>query len=475
MSKTSSLLLLLPDPDQAQTLSAVLDPAGYAVQAFSDLAAARQSIEDQPPELALLSYALEGAPDFAAQLSQRDPACGLVLVLETATPKSMSAALNLGACAVLQSDFENTALLEALGSAARHNKVMRHWLKRETGRITGNLNRRLNELESILKQVSDGVVVLDEDQRIVIINRAMRQTFQLGQGDLSGQPLRDLITDEQWLEVLGAREERLLRGEIEAPDGKSYSVKISQVPDVGAIASLHDISDLKELDRLKGDFVNAVSHDLRSPLTAILGYVELIERAGEVNEQQASFIQRVKDSVASTTKLINDLLNLGRIEVGSEAELEQLDLREIVGERVEHLRASAEEKAIKLRTQYEKRLPLIVGNPTHLRQVADNLIGNAIKYTPERGEVRIMLREQGDQVVFHVGDNGPGIPAAEHGRIFEKFYRAEAAPADVEGTGLGLAIVKGIVDNHRGRIWVDSRPGQGSVFSVVLPIAPSQP
>jgi signal transduction histidine kinase len=472
MSKTKSITIVLPDENHAMSLSdEVLVPAGYQTSHYAALEEAASAFKSENPQLLLLDSSISGAVDWAADLLGTYPACGLVMLKEEITSNDLQYAMQIGICAVLPNSHSNAELIEAFAQAEEHNRRMHKWLKSETGQLTGSLSKRLNELESILKQVSDGVIVLDGEQHIVILNRAMRDTFKLGQGELKGQAVHELIDDRQLLELLGAGEERLLRGEIEAPDGKTYGVNVSQVVDVGTIASLHDISDLKELDRLKGDFVNTVSHDLRSPLTAILGYVELIERTGEVNEQQATFIQRVKESVSSTTRLINDLLNLGRVEVGDDSEMERLDLRSLVGERVEGHRAMAEEQGIKLRTQFEKRVPLVAGNETQLRQVADNLIGNAIKYTQNEGEVRVMLREQGDQVVLYVGDNGPGIPAEEHGRIFEKFYRSKDAPEDVEGTGLGLAIVKGIVDNHRGRIWVDSSPGKGSIFAVVLPIA----
>ena len=472
MSNAVSVFLALPDQKQSDSLrEETLHPAGYRISAFENLEEARRAITQEAPDVILLSTNFEETEAFAEKTLQDHPACGVVLLTSEIDPELMLRAMQMGVCDVLLEPFTALDLLEAVGRAAQHRKRSIKWLKKETGRITGNLNRRLNELESILKQVNDGVIVLDEEQRVVIVNQTMREVFGLGDGDLTGSPVEEVIDSSELIDLLGRGEDRLLRSEIHAPDGKTYGAHVSHVMDIGIIASLHDISYLKELDRLKGDFVNTVSHDLRSPLTAILGYVELIERAGEVNEQQAMFIQRVKESVESTTKLINDLLNLGRVEVGAESEMELLQLDELVGERVENLGPVAAEKSIHLQIQVDRKLPPVIGNATQLRQVADNLIGNALKYTSANGEVRVLLREQDDQVVLYVGDNGPGIPADEHARIFEKFYRAKDAPEEVEGTGLGLAIVKSIVDNHSGRIWVDSSPGKGSIFAVVLPVA----
>ena len=248
-------------------------------------------------------------------------------------------------------------------------------------------------------------------------------------------------------------------------------MRVSRVPGLGTVASLHDISYLKELDRLKGDFVNTVSHDLRSPLTAILGYVELIERAGSVNAQQAEFINRVKSSVYTTTNLIDDLLKLGRVEVGVLDEVTPVNLELLVVNALANFQSQVQEKGQTLNLRKTGELPSVLGSRTQLSQMVDNLISNAVKYAPPGGQIRMMLREEGNQVILHVADNGPGIPLEEQGRIFEKFYRATNAPNGVPGTGLGLAIVKTIVDNHRGRIWVDSKPGKGAVFTVVLPVA----
>jgi two-component system NtrC family sensor kinase len=230
---------------------------------------------------------------------------------------------------------------------------------------------------------------------------------------------------------------------------------------------------LKEVDKLKGEFVNTVSHDLRSPLTAILGYVELIERAGKVNPQQAGFIQRVKSSVHATTNLIDDLLKLGRVEVGAPEELTAVNIKLLVVNVITALQPKVQEKGQTLHMAKTSQLHPVMGSRTQLNQVVDNLIGNAVKYTQPGGRVRVSLREQGKQLIFQVVDNGPGIPLDEQGRIFEKFYRASNVEDSQQGTGLGLAIVKSVVDNHRGRIWVDSKPGEGSVFTVVLPIEES--
>jgi len=235
--------------------------------------------------------------------------------------------------------------------------------------------------------------------------------------------------------------------------------------------TMQDITHLKELDRIKSDFVSTVSHDLRSPLTAILGYVELIGRAGPVTDQQREFIHRVQMSVNNITSLINDLLDLGRIEAGFDTRKEIVPLAAIIQYAVEGLRTRINEKGQILTLSIEEKLPSVLGNPVRLRQLINNVLGNSVKYTSRGGQIGICLRAEAGQVIIQVSDNGPGIPPADQPYIFDKFYRASNVPNDVPGTGLGLAIVKSIVENHQGRIWVDSTLGQGSIFTVVFPIA----
>jgi two-component system NtrC family sensor kinase len=234
---------------------------------------------------------------------------------------------------------------------------------------------------------------------------------------------------------------------------------------------MQDITHLKELDRIKSDFVNTVSHDLRSPLTAILGYVELIDRVGPINEQQKEFIRRVQISVQNITALINDLLDLGRIEAGFDARKEIVPFSAIIHYAVDGLRSRAEDKSQELILDIPENMPEVLGNPTRLRQMLSNLISNAIKYTPEKGQVTVHSHAEGEQIILQVIDTGPGIPSSDQQYIFDKFYRGSNIPPDMPGTGLGLAIVKSIVENHLGRIWVDSTLGQGTTFTVVLPIS----
>jgi two-component system NtrC family sensor kinase len=326
------------------------------------------------------------------------------------------------------------------------------------------------KLETILTRVADGVVVVGTDGRLVLVNQTARRAFAIkNEANLVGRLVRDVIYAPDLLEILAYGDASApYRSEIALEDGRVFNAQVTPIPEVGLAVILQDITHLKELDRIKSDFVNTVSHDLRSPLTAILGYVELIERVGPISDQQVEFIRRIELSVQNITALINDLLDLGRIEAGFDVHKEIVPLRTLVYYIIDSLRPRIEEKALQLEVDVPEQLPSILGNPIRMRQMLMNLVGNALKYTQSGGEICISARSQAGQIILQISDNGPGIPLADQPYIFDKFYRASNVAGAV-GTGLGLAIVKSIVENHQGRIWVDSTPGHGSKFTVVLP------
>jgi two-component system NtrC family sensor kinase len=260
------------------------------------------------------------------------------------------------------------------------------------------------------------------------------------------------------------------RSEISLNDERVFSVQISSIPDTGLVFTLSEITNLKKLDRIKTDFVHTVSHDLRSPLTAILGYVELIERAGNVNDLQRDFIHRVQVSVHNITSLIDDLLDLGRIESGFDTRKEGLQIDQILRYTLESLKKQLEEKNQQVSLNLSDAFPALFANPVQVRRLVENLLENAIKYTPQGGSIAVSASTEQNQVILQIADNGIGIPALDLPYVFDKFYRASNASADVVGTGLGLAIVKSIVDQHQGRIWVDSTVGKGTTFTIVLPL-----
>ncbi|RLC92798.1 MAG: hypothetical protein DRI77_12530 [Chloroflexi bacterium] len=346
----------------------------------------------------------------------------------------------------------------------------------ENARLFESAEIERAKLEAVLRQTQDAIIIVDEDNTIRLCNAAARTVLDLSEEaaiqemvaeDIPNQVLRESFSQAQ-------QTGQIIHTEIPLRDGRTFNAQLTPIKGVGCVLMMQDITHLKELDRVRSEFVANVSHDLRTPLTTIQGYVELLPRVGPVNERQQEFIQCVHESMQTITELINSLLDIDRIESGLALEMAPHDLVQVIEEAVRDLRPQAEKKMQDLRWDPSQTLPLVRCNPRRLRQVMDNLIGNAIKYTQESGWVAVSATEDTGHVVVHVTDNGIGIPLAQQPYIFDKFYRVESDETiGVVGSGLGLAIVKTVIEKHNGRIWVESKPGKGSTFSFVLPALPA--
>jgi two-component system, OmpR family, phosphate regulon sensor histidine kinase PhoR len=333
-------------------------------------------------------------------------------------------------------------------------------------------NTERSKLETILTRIQDGVIVVGQDERLIMVNAIAQSAFSLSGQPLIGKQFREVFDKPEMTELIESSEKKIARRvEITTEDGRIFNTQIAPIPEVGMAITMHDITYLKKLDRIKSDFVNTVSHDLRSPLTAILGYAELIERAGPVTDLQRDFIRRVQISVHNITNLVNDLLNLGRIEAGFDTRKESVYIDKIIRLCLDGFDNQITAKKHKVNLEIPTSFPVIFANPVQLRQMFNNLIDNAVKYSPVGGQITIHGDVEQNQIILQIRDSGIGIPPMDLPFIFDKFYRASNASTESTGTGLGLSIVKSIVENHQGRIWVDSKPGSGTTFTIVLPLA----
>jgi two-component system NtrC family sensor kinase len=353
------------------------------------------------------------------------------------------------------------------------------WLRKEVKRTTASLQKRAQiseaertRLEAVFNNIHDSVMILDHEKKVLLVNPAMSRAFGLNAAEAIGKPVVNVLSHPDLLALITRNhaDDPLQYYEVGFPDGRVSNAQLTAIQDVGYAITMQDITYLKEMDRVRSEFVHTVSHDLRSPLTSVIGYAELVERAGELNESQREFIKRIQDSIQHITSLINDLLDLGSVEAGFDTRREHVQLEAILRYTLDMLQGQIKSKRLKVQTDIASSLPAIRANPIRLRQVLDNVVGNAIKYSHAGGEVQVSVQSEGDQLILFVKDEGPGIPVADQPRIFDKFYRGSNVTDEVTGSGLGLAIVKTIVDNHQGRIWVESAEGKGSSFFIVLPI-----
>jgi signal transduction histidine kinase len=270
--------------------------------------------------------------------------------------------------------------------------------------------------------------------------------------------------------------------QVSLDNGNVLSVNLAPVMNnnefYGTVSVFRDITHLIEVDRLKSEFVATVSHELRTPLTSIKGYVDimLMGVAGDLSEQQMRFLSVVQQNTERLTILVNDLLDLSRIEAGQvNLTFEPLDLRKLIDEVMEEINRLkvVENKNIQFNIELSLNLPRIKGDPERIRQILINLLGNAFHYTPSNGMVKLKAHRLGEEIQIDIKDDGVGIPPKEQERIFDRFFRGDNHMVIASaGTGLGLSIVAKLINMHHGRIWVQSSgiEGEGSTFSFTLPV-----
>jgi two-component system phosphate regulon sensor histidine kinase PhoR len=332
------------------------------------------------------------------------------------------------------------------------------------------LNYNIDTYEKLWDGLTDGFILVDKDLRLRVVNPSALHFFDIHDDQFAGKMIDRVFTNQDLLDIFRPYRSMPYHNEIMLDDGRVLSAQADAIRDLGIAVVLHDITHLKELDRMKTDFVNTVSHDLRSPLTAVYGFVGLIDRVGPINQQQAEFIRHIQTSLQHITSLINDLLDLGWIEAGRDWQIAEVNMKEILEKVVDSLEYQWSEKMQDVVLTAPDDLPPILGNPLHLQRMATNLIENSIKFTPLAGRIDIRCRMETGQLVLEVADNGLGIPLEDQSHVFDKFFRGSNI-SSTSGTGLGLSIVKSIVEKHQGRIWLESSP-KGTTFTIILPLKP---
>jgi two-component system phosphate regulon sensor histidine kinase PhoR len=343
----------------------------------------------------------------------------------------------------------------------------------ENARLFTHVREERAVLQALINGVREPIIVTDAQSRVRYTNPAARALDEALEQAV-GQPVEATIPSER----LNRLFRRLLdsgqpqRDEISWPDGRIFDANLVLVPGVGSVAVLHDVTHFKELDRMKSDFVAAVSHDLKSPLTVIYGYVELLQNAlPDLNELVRQSLEEIRLSATRMQNLVVTLLDLAQIESGLDQAAEPCQMSETILDVLNGYRLQAQEKNIALHIVVADDLPMIMGQPVRLGQAVSNLVGNAIKYTPPGGKVTVLAQVSAHKLVVQVNDTGPGISSAKQTGLFGKFYKVSARETrDQEGHGLGLAIVKSVVEAHGGRVWVESKVGEGSTFAFSLPV-----
>jgi len=392
-------------------------------------------------------------------------------------------------------------LVKAIGGqvAVAINNAHLYELIRDQAERLGVMLRKEQEdasrSQAILEAVADGVLVTGTDNRITFVNSSTERILAIEEKQLLGNPLDAfgglfgksastwMETIRRWSEDPSAYQSGDTYAEqLELENERIALVHLAPVilqnDFLGTVSIFRDITREVEVDRLKSEFVATVSHELRTPMTAIKGYVDILAMgaAGALEENQLHFLEIVRNNIDRLNILVNDLLDISRIEAGRVTlNPQSINLREIAEDVIaDALRRSQQEnKPMALSLDAPAKVSPVMGDGERIRQIMDNLVDNAFNYTPSNGTIRINIHQQNGDMQVDVQDNGVGIAPEDQVRVFERFFRGEhplvlATP----GTGLGLPIVRQLVEMHRGHIWMTSTgvPGEGSTFSFTLPI-----
>lgn len=350
-----------------------------------------------------------------------------------------------------------------------------------------------NRSAAILRGMIEGVAVIDSAERIIFCNRAFAEIMGAGESECQGRPLLEVtrqaglveaarqalrgtsFSGEVVIGTIAPRSFTVAAAPIPASIGSAPEADLSSAAPRSAVVVLHDITELRRLERVRRDFVANVSHEFKTPLTAIRGFAEtLLAGALEDPANNQRFVEIIRDHSVRLARLTDDLLMLARIEAGKlELQFHAVHAADIANACLETTLPKARQKNISVEVAIPEDFPPLWGDDSGLSEVLQNLLDNAIHYTPPGGRIFLTAEIESGHALFTLTDTGIGIPQAEHEHIFERFYRVDSARSrEAGGTGLGLSIARHILESHGGRIWVESVVGQGSTFHFTVPLAP---
>ena len=343
------------------------------------------------------------------------------------------------------------------------------------------LDQQVRNASYLADLMGVGILRLDDGRRIDLANAAAHLLLGRPAGSLVGRSVLETFVDSRAEELIGtATQAGAASGEFRfrGADGPTIVVRARRSPVRGLWVVLEDVTELRRLQQIRAEFIDNLSHELRTPLSTVSLLAETLGRDAEtvgeaVPARMRDRIAKIEVETGHLVQMVNELLDLARIESGgSLVLLDDIDLGRLAAESVERLRLFAERQGVRLTTEIPERVPAVRGDEARVGQVLVNLLHNAVKFSDGRGEVRVTVTVEDGEIVVAVRDEGIGIPQADQARIFERFYKVDRARVRGGGTGLGLSIARNVVEQHGGRIRVESEEGVGSTFRLALPIAP---
>ncbi len=367
------------------------------------------------------------------------------------------------------------------GRAYNRSVAITKRLRASAARHDEELARGDAEQAGLLRALDSGVLRVDGGLRVVTANAAAHTLLGRPPGSLPGRSVMEAFLDggvESMAQAAlsqGTGRAELRRADA---DGPTLTVLGRRAEGGGLWLIVADVSELRRLQRIRTEFIDNLSHELRTPLTTVSLLAETLSREADATEvglppKMRDRIGKIEVETGHLVQMVNELLDLSRIESGGTLHLvDGLDMARLAAQSAERLRLFADRQGVTFRVETPEDVPRIRGDGARLGQVVVNLVHNAVKFSPDGGEIVIRVRHDGDEVVTSVEDQGVGVPRDAQDRVFERFYKVDRARLRAEaggGTGLGLAIARHVVEQHGGRIWVESVEGSGSTFSFALP------
>jgi two-component system phosphate regulon sensor histidine kinase PhoR len=370
-----------------------------------------------------------------------------------------------------QEQYFNTdhlLLLQAIASQAA--------IAVENAQLYSNMEREQKRLAAVLNHAAEAILMFDGQGKLSLLNPAGEKLFTDFKAIIN-QPLPAGHGYDELIKMLeDARSSHIAKsGEVLWPDQRTFVMLITPIEDGGQVVILHDITRFKELDQVKNEFIATASHDLKNPITSIAGFSALLSHAGPLNEQQKDFVSRIQAAAQTMAELVQDMMALAQIDLEATQKHKPVEMKQLLIEMANEFTSQAQLKKQTFSFNELTEAAHIAGDTMQLHQLFRNLIGNAIKYTPNGGAITLNAKTVGAQISIDVQDNGYGIPASDLPFIFDRFYRVRGGKAsEIEGNGLGLAIVKSVVEQHGGQINVQSEPGKGTCFTLALPMVQNE-
>jgi two-component system phosphate regulon sensor histidine kinase PhoR len=457
----------------------VLSQEGFEVATAPGGELGLKMIEQEHYDIILLDLMMPSFSGFdvLAKVKALHPDSVVIVISGYATVENSIEAMKRGAFDFIPKPFSPEQLRLLVTKAIEYTRALQ------------DIANEKSRIRVLINHLIDGVMATDCNKRVVLANPAFLTLAGYRQAGAIGRTAAEVIPDEQVQSMIDRAlamprdqfqelTEELHCVSEEGQPGPVLNVRCIPFRDrvgrnVGTITVLHDITALKQMDRIKSDFVSMVSHEIRGPLNSILAQIKVVLDGlhGEVTQQQREILSRASQKIKSLVSLSSELLDLARIEAGLiSQEREQINLAEILEEQVAFFHAAAQAKKIKLGLKRPIPVTPVFVNRRNMEEVVSNLIGNAIIYTPAGGKVMVTTAIEDMYLRISVQDNGIGLAPEDLERIFAPFYRVKNDQTRfIIGTGLGLAIVKRVVEAHNGFVRVESEPGRGSTFHVYIP------